>query len=72
MKERFSREAESAGRLSHPNIVTIYDAGEEQELGYIAMEALEGTDLKDYCKKDSLLPMARVVEIVAKVADALD
>ncbi len=72
VKERFFREAESAGRLSHPNIVTIYDAGEEQELGFIAMEVLEGTDLKDHCKKDSLLPIARTAEIVAKVADALD
>lgn len=72
VKERFFREAESASRLSHPNIVTIYDAGEEQELGFIAMEVLEGTDLKDHCKKARLLPIARTAEIVAKVADALD
>lgn len=72
VKERFFREAESAGRLSHPNIVTIFDAGEEQELGYIAMEVLDGTDLKDYSKKDKLLPVKQVLEIVAKVADALD
>lgn len=72
VKARFFREAESAGRLSHPNIVTIYDAGEEQELGFIAMEVLEGTDLKDHCRKESLLPIARVAEIVAKVAEALD
>ncbi|HSA62706.1 MAG TPA: protein kinase, partial [Nitrospiraceae bacterium] len=43
VKARFFREAESTGRLSHPNIVTIYDAGEEHDLGYIAMEVLEGT-----------------------------
>ena len=72
VKERFFREAESAGRLSHPNIVTIYDAGEEQELGFIAMEVLEGTDLKDHCRKENLLPLLRALEIVAKVADALD
>src|SRR6185503_20344871 len=42
-KSRFFREAESTGRLSHPNIVTIYDAGEEHDLGYIAMELIEGT-----------------------------
>jgi serine/threonine-protein kinase len=72
VKERFFREAESAGRLSHPNIVTIYDAGEEQELGYIAMEVLEGADLKDWCKKETLLPVKQTLEIVAKVADALD
>ena len=39
IRGRFFREAESAGRLSHPNIVTIYDAGEQNELGYIAMES---------------------------------
>ena len=43
IKVRFFREAESTGRLSHPNIVTIYDAGEEDDLGYIAMELIEGT-----------------------------
>lgn len=72
VKARFFREAESAGRLSHPNIVTIYDAGEEQDLGFIAMEVLEGTDLKDHCRKEHLLPLPRTVEIVAKVAEALD
>ena len=41
VKARFFREAESTGRLSHPNIVTIYDAGEEDDLGYIAMELIE-------------------------------
>ena len=45
VKARFFREAESTGRLSHPNIVTIYDAGEEDDLGYIAMELIEGTPL---------------------------
>ena len=45
VKERFFREAETAGRLHHPNIVTIYDAGEEHDLCYIAMEFLKGKDL---------------------------
>ncbi len=72
VKERFFREAESAGRLNHPNIVTIHDAGEEQELGYIAMEVLDGKDLKEWCRKDNLLPVKQVLEIVAEVADALD
>lgn len=72
VRARFFREAESAGRLSHPNIVTIYDAGEEQELGFIAMEVLEGTDLKEHCRKENLLPVPRALEIVAKVAEALD
>ena len=72
VKERFFREAESAGRLNHPNIVTIHDAGEEQELGYIAMEVLDGKDLKEWCRKDNLLPVKKVLEIIAEVAEALD
>jgi len=71
VKERFFREAETAGRLSHPNIVTIYDAGEEHDLCYIAMELLKGKDLAPYVKKDNLLPQDRVVSIIARVADAL-
>ena len=50
VKERFFREAETAGRLNHPNIVSIYDAGEEHDLCYIAMELLKGGDLVPYCK----------------------
>jgi CHASE2 domain-containing sensor protein len=71
VKERFFREAETAGRLSHPNIVTIYDAGEEHDLCYIAMELLKGRDLAPYVKKESLLPPDKVVSVVARVADAL-
>jgi serine/threonine-protein kinase len=72
LKLRFFREAESAGPLSHPNIVTIYDAGEEHDLAYIAMEYLEGEDLQKYTKRASLLPMRKVIEYVADIADALD
>jgi eukaryotic-like serine/threonine-protein kinase len=72
LKERFFREAESAGRLSHPNIVTIYDTGEDQDMCYIAMELLDGRDLKDWSSKDKLMPMRDVLEMIAKVADALD
>ncbi len=70
--ERFFREAETAGRLSHPNIVTIYDAGEEQDLAYIAMEYLEGKDLTHYARSKGRLPLKFVINVVAKVADALD
>jgi serine/threonine-protein kinase len=72
VKMRFFREAESAGKLSHPNIVTIFDAGEEQDLAYIAMEVLDGVDLKDLCKKKNLLPVKRTMEIVTKISEALD
>ncbi len=71
VKERFFREAETAGRLTHPNIVTIYDAGEEHDLAFIAMEFLKGRDLVPYTKKDALLPVQLVMSIVARVAEAL-
>ncbi|THB62916.1 MAG: CHASE2 domain-containing protein [Desulfovibrio sp.] len=70
-KQRFFQEAESAGTLTHPNIVTIYDAGEEQDLAFIAMEFLDGMDLKDHARKDNLLPMLQVIKQIADVADAL-
>ncbi|MDD4965068.1 MAG: serine/threonine-protein kinase [Gallionella sp.] len=69
---RFFREAETAGRLSHPNIVSIYDVGEAQDLSYIAMEFLNGDNLEQYTNPDHLLPLNKVVSIVASVADALD
>ncbi len=72
VKERFFREAETAGRLNHPNIVSIYDAGEEHDLAYIAMEFLKGKDLVPYTKPDALLPLPTVISIIARVADALD
>jgi eukaryotic-like serine/threonine-protein kinase len=71
VKERFFREAETAGRLNHPNIVTIYDAGEEHDLAYIAMEFLKGHDLARYCKPDNLLEMNVVISIVARSAEGL-
>ena len=72
IKARFFREAESTGRLSHPNIVTIYDAGEEDDLGYIAMELIEGTPLNQWARKPNLMPVNEVLLTVATVADALD
>ncbi len=71
VKARFFREAETAGRLNHPNIVTMYDAGEEHDLAYIAMEFLKGKDLVPYTKEDNLLPLPKVLSIMARVADAL-
>ena len=71
VKARFFREAETAGRLNHPNIVTMYDAGEEHDLAYIAMEFLKGKDLVSYTKPDALLPLPQVLSIMARVADAL-
>jgi serine/threonine-protein kinase len=71
VKARFFREAETAGRLNHPHIVTIFDAGEEHDLAYIAMEFLKGRDLVPFTKPGALLPVDRAVSIVARVGDAL-
>lgn len=70
-RERFFREAETAGRLQHQSIVTIFDAGEEHDLAYIAMEFLKGQDLVAHCKSGNLLPVSTVLSIGARVADAL-
>jgi len=70
-RERFFREAETAGRLQHQNIVTIFDAGEEHDLAYIAMEFLKGRDLSEHCRDGHLLPVPQVLSIVARVAEAL-
>jgi len=72
VKVRFFREAETAGRLNHPNIVSIYDAGEEHDLAYIAMEFLKGKDLVSYTRPGNLLPLPKLMNIIASVADALD
>ncbi|MBI4192318.1 MAG: CHASE2 domain-containing protein [Betaproteobacteria bacterium] len=71
VKDRFFREAETAGRLNHPHIVTIFDAGEEHDLAYIAMEFLKGKDLTPFIKPDNLLPLPKVMSIIARVAEAL-
>ncbi|HSD61665.1 MAG TPA: serine/threonine-protein kinase [Burkholderiales bacterium] len=71
VKQRFFREAETAGRLNHPHIVIIYGAGEDHDLAYIAMEFLKGSDLVPYTRRGSLLPLPRVASIVARVAEAL-
>ena len=71
VKDRFFREAETAGRLNHPNIVTIFDAGEEHDLAFIAMEFLKGKDLAPYIKPDNLLPLQKVLSIITRVAEAL-
>jgi serine/threonine-protein kinase len=70
-RQRFFREAEMAGRLSHPHIVTIYDAGEDRGIAWIAMELLRGQHLVDHTNPARLLPPAIAIEIVARLADAL-
>src|SRR3989442_1197851 len=69
---RFVREAQAAGRLLHPNIVTIFDVGEEGGVSFIAMEFIEGETLEKYTRPDSVLPLKRVQDLIAQAADALD
>jgi eukaryotic-like serine/threonine-protein kinase len=71
-KDRFFREAESAGKLDHPNIVRIFDAGDEHDLAYIAMEFLKGKDLVDNTKLPNLLPFDEMCDIFVKVGSALN
>jgi eukaryotic-like serine/threonine-protein kinase len=70
-RTKFFREAEMAGRLSHPHIVTIHDAGEDHGTAYIAMELLRGRHLVEYTDQAHLLPVNVSLEIVACLADAL-
>jgi CHASE2 domain-containing sensor protein len=71
VKTRFLHEAEAAGKLSHPNIVTVFDVGEDHDMTYIAMELLNGEDLAHYCRQGNLLPVKRVLGIISSVAEAL-
>jgi serine/threonine-protein kinase len=69
---RFYREAESAGRLAHPNIITVFDAGEDKGLAYIAMEYVPGIPLKKFTDPKKLLAPKRALELCAATAEALD
>ena len=68
----FLNEASLVGKLTHPNIIGIYDAGIESEFCYIAMEYVDGQTLEPYCEVADLLPLERVVEIAFKCGLALD
>lgn len=72
VKDRFFREAEAAGRLSHSNIVTVYDIGEERDFAFIAMDYVSGVPLSDYTTPGSLLKVQEVYRIIRIVAQALD
>ncbi|NRB39958.1 MAG: serine/threonine protein kinase [Pseudomonadales bacterium] len=69
---RFYREAEAAGRLSHPAIVTVYDIGEEHDMAFIAMDFVKGQPLSRFSHAENLLPPATVFQLISEVADALD
>jgi len=69
-ERRFMLEAKAAGKLTHPNIVTIFDFGEEEDLAYMAMELLEGSDLRTRMRQGDF-PAMEAVEIALQVADGL-
>jgi serine/threonine protein kinase len=72
LRERFLNEARSAGTMSHPNIVTVYDVGYESHIAFIAMEYIEGNDLKEYMTIKKDIPFKEMFRIVFSVAKGLD
>src|SRR5262249_40202703 len=68
---RFRREAQAAGRLSHPNIIAIYDIGEDEGTWFIAMEFVQGRELKDYFQTNERFSPTDIVRIMTQVLDAL-
>ena len=68
---RFYQEAKAAGRLGHPNIVTIYDVGRTGDIAYIAMEYLHGRELRDVLNENKILPVSQVLDIIIQVAQGL-
>ena len=71
VRERFLAEAQAAGRLSHPDIVTVHEAGEQDGRVWLAMEVLSGCDLGRYTHMSRLLPEPVVLDLVARLARAL-
>src|SRR4051812_44848965 len=71
-RRRFERESELAASIRHPNVITVYSAGEHEGLLYITMEHVEGTDLKELVSYYGALDPAFVARVVAQVAAALD
>ncbi|MGY3777559.1 Stk1 family PASTA domain-containing Ser/Thr kinase [Isobaculum melis] len=69
---RFQREAQAATTLVHPNIVAVYDVGEEQNLHYIVMEYVKGTDLKKYIQRSFPIPYQKVIDIMGQILSAVE
>jgi serine/threonine protein kinase len=71
-RNRFQREARAAGRLAHPNIVTVHDVGEDQDRVFLVMELLQGESLEQHLRKRRALPLEEALPILDQVASALD
>lgn len=69
--ERFDREAKAATSLSHPNIVNIYDVGEEENILFMAMEFVDGLTLKEYIQKNGPLKVEEAIKIMRQLTDAI-
>lgn len=72
MVARFKREAEAAAKLSHPNIITVYDFGAVDDLSYFVMRYVSGEDLRMRLNREKPLPVAETIEITFQIARALD
>ncbi|HEX3015035.1 MAG TPA: Stk1 family PASTA domain-containing Ser/Thr kinase [Desulfobacteria bacterium] len=70
--KRFRREAQAVASLSHPNIVSVYDVGKDEEQEYIVMEYVQGRNLKEYIKENAPLPMEKAIDIAQQICGALD
>ncbi len=71
-KTRFQREAMAAGILAHPNIITVYDFGEDNGVLYLAMEFLQGKSLENMVQEQGVLPMETILPIYEQICSALD
>lgn len=70
-EKRFQREVQSAGKLNHPNIVTVYDVGRTEGVAYMAMEFLEGKELREILDSGVVLPIEKISHIASQVAEGL-
>jgi serine/threonine protein kinase len=71
-KDKFQRQAALIGGLAHPGIMATFEAGEADGLVYVATELVEGENVETYCRKGSLLPLKKTLDLVAKTADTLN
>ncbi|MFQ6078752.1 MAG: serine/threonine protein kinase, partial [Thermodesulfobacteriota bacterium] len=69
---RFQKEVRATGKLVHPNIIVIYDTGEDEETAYIAMECIEGNTLENLIQKGIRFPMEKIIDIIEQICEGLE